>query len=111
MMNYKISKILIENFKHVKRAELDFSNRDLIVFDGPNGFGKTTIFDAIELVLTGKVSRVTNTTDGRQGYNDLLFSNRSNQDTIIRIEFYNSEDKFTVVKRFDHNTQLKASGP
>lgn len=108
-MSYKIGKISIQNFKHVQQAALDFNKKDLVVFDGPNGFGKTTLFDAIELVVSGKVSRVTNTTDGRHGYNDLLFINDDKQDTIIRIEFYNKEDKFTVVKRFNHKKKLRAS--
>lgn len=108
-MSFKIGKISIENFKHVDNAELDFSKKDLIVFDGPNGFGKTTLFDAIELVISGKITRVTNTTDGRHGYNDLLFQNQNNKDTVIRIEFNNKDQKFTVVKRFDHTTSLRAA--
>ena len=32
--------------------ELD---KDLILLDGPNGYGKSTTFDAIELLLTGKI--------------------------------------------------------
>ncbi|ALC84843.1 hypothetical protein AM499_02700 [Bacillus sp. FJAT-22090] len=109
-MSYKIGKILIENFKHVEKAELDFSKKDLIVFDGPNGFGKTTMFDAIELVVSGRISRITNTTDNRHGYKDLLFTNQDNKDTVIRIEFYNKEkQKFTVVKRFDHTTSRRAA--
>jgi exonuclease SbcC len=32
---------------------------------GPNGYGKSTIFDAIELCLTGKVSRIEKSKDGK----------------------------------------------
>lgn len=108
MMAYKIRKILIENFKPIDQALLDFSKKDLIVFDGPNGFGKTTLFDAIELVVRGQISRVTNTTDGRYGYNDLLFSKNKDKDTIIKIEFYNKEQSFTIVKKFDCSIPLKS---
>ncbi|MGE1163662.1 AAA family ATPase [Peribacillus simplex] len=109
MTAYKIKKILIENFKSVERAILDFSEKTLIVLDGPNGFGKTTIFDAIELVVRGQISRVINTVDGRYGYNDLLFSRSSDKDTIIKIEFCNGNQSFTVVKRYDCSVPLKSS--
>ncbi|EJV95957.1 AAA family ATPase [Bacillus toyonensis] len=109
MSAYKIRKIYIENFKHIDNVLLDFTDKDLIVLDGPNGFGKTTIFDVIELVLCGKVSRVTNTNDGRYGYKDFLFSNNNNMDSIIKIEFYNEEKQFTLVKRFNSGVNLKAA--
>ncbi len=53
----KINKIRIRNFKVFKDFFIDFDSLDTIVFDGPNGFGKTTIYDAIELVFTGKIRR------------------------------------------------------
>jgi len=53
----KIKKLQIQNFKVYKSQNFDFENKPLIVFDGPNGFGKTTIFDAIELLLTGRIRR------------------------------------------------------
>lgn len=109
MSAYKIRKVYIENFKHIDNVLLDFTDKDLIVLDGPNGFGKTTIFDVIELVLCGKVSRVTNTNDGRYGYKDFLFSSNNNMDSIIKIEFYNEEKQFTIVKRFNSGANLRAA--
>ena len=53
----KIKKLQIQNFKVYKSQSFDFENKSLIVLDGPNGFGKTTMFDAIELLLTGRIRR------------------------------------------------------
>ncbi|MBL6448526.1 AAA family ATPase [Fulvivirga sp. 29W222] len=53
----KIKKLIIKNFKVYKSQNFDFTNVPLLVFDGANGFGKTTIFDAIELLLTGRIRR------------------------------------------------------
>ena len=47
----KIKKIEIHNFKVFQNIIIDFESSDLIVFDGPNGFGKTSIYDAIELLF------------------------------------------------------------
>ncbi len=48
----KIAKMVIENFRHIERLELDFTDslgrvRDVSVIVGPNTSGKTTILDAI----------------------------------------------------------------
>ncbi|MBK0151666.1 ATP-binding protein, partial [Bacillus sp. S74] len=108
MNKLKISRIQIKNFKHIEELVLDFSNKDLIVLDGPNGFGKTTVFDAVELVLTGKISRIKNTADGRIGYGDILFANNSELDTEIKVEFIGENDCFVIAKRIDSKKRLTA---
>lgn len=56
---FKIGRMRIDNFKSFgEPVDFDFSGADLVLFDGPNGFGKTTIFDAIELCFTGEISRI-----------------------------------------------------
>lgn len=73
MEQFKIKKIRFSNFKRFREeTEIDISQYDIIIFGGKNGFGKTTLFDAMELVLTGKIKRYegyTNSyTDRRQSY-------------------------------------------
>ena len=60
-MGYIISRIIIQNFKYVsmeKPLEVELGKKNLIVLSGQNGYGKTTLFDAIELVLTGECKRL-----------------------------------------------------
>lgn len=64
----RISELEIENFKlfdeHFQLGSQEDSLRanlsgsDIIVLNGPNGYGKTSIFDAIEFALTGKIKRI-----------------------------------------------------
>lgn len=108
-MNNKIGRISIKNFKHISNLELDFSNKDIIVLDGPNGFGKTTIFDAIELCLTGKISRIVNTMDARAGYNNILFCGNKHKDTIIKIEIINNDMSKTICKKIDNSKPYNAT--
>ena len=52
----RIKQLEVENFRvFLKKEIFDFSNADLILCDAPNGSGKTTMLDAIEWCLTGKI--------------------------------------------------------
>ncbi|HFU9135766.1 TPA: recombinase RecF [Escherichia coli] len=104
-MNWQISKIEISSFKAFKKIHLDFGGASLLTLDGPNGFGKTSIFDAIELLLTGRIKRIchlfsTLMIGKRTNYEDnLLWNNRSgNNDLAIKIEFINGSRRLTLAR-------------
>ncbi|HCY06103.1 MAG TPA: ATP-dependent endonuclease, partial [Erysipelotrichaceae bacterium] len=50
-MSY-IKKIILHNFKIFENLEIN-TNRKLVIFIGDNGVGKSTILEAIQLMLTG----------------------------------------------------------
>jgi predicted ATP-dependent endonuclease of OLD family len=52
-----IKKILLKNFKKFESLDLDF-NKDVNIFVGDNESGKSTILQAIDLVIRGSVSRI-----------------------------------------------------
>jgi len=56
-MSYKIIYLGISNFKVFDKFEFDFRQSNIVTFGGANGYGKTTIFDALELALTGNIER------------------------------------------------------
>mgnify|MGYP001202110852 CR=1 FL=1 len=105
MMNWQINKVEISSFKAFKEILLDLNNSSLLTLDGPNGFGKTSVFDAIELLLTGQIKRINNLfskvmVQKQKNYEDNLFWNiRSGEnDLTIKIEFYNQERCFTLAR-------------
>lgn len=54
----KIKELIIENFRIFNgKKSFNFDNKELIVVSGKNGNGKSTIFDAIQWCLTGKIPR------------------------------------------------------
>src|SRR5690242_19041050 len=57
-MKLRIKKLQIENFKGLKGIHIVEFGASVTFLFGPNGYGKTTIFDALELLLTGKISRI-----------------------------------------------------
>ncbi|MGV3002806.1 AAA family ATPase [Vibrio sp. E150_018] len=104
-MNWQISKIEVSSFKAFKHIYLDLGESSLLTLDGPNGYGKTSIFDAIELLLTGQINRIQNLfstllTKKKRDYADNLFWNsRSGEnDLLIKIEFINDGQKLILAR-------------
>jgi hypothetical protein len=54
----QIESIQIENFRGIKRLNLDLRRKNFAV-TGPNGAGKSGVIDAIDFGLTGNISRLT----------------------------------------------------
>lgn len=101
-MSYLINRIYIENFKFINSADICFNQSNLVILDGPNGYGKTTIFDIIELAITGKISRIdSNQTNTQAGCQDILYLKDQNKNAIVKVEFISDTDKFTIVKTID----------
>ena len=53
-----LEKIHILNFRAFREKEFDFKSKPLILLTAPNGFGKTSLVDAIEWCFTGTVKRL-----------------------------------------------------
>jgi exonuclease SbcC len=119
-MNWKIARIEVSSFKAFKHINLNFGTSSLLTLDGPNGYGKTSIFDAVELLLTGQIKRINNLfstlmTKKQKNYDDNLFWNtRSGKhDLSIKIEFLDGERRLILarhapVKVFDTKTNNRA---
>lgn len=103
-MAIKIKKIEIKNFKLFREINVLFDDPTLIVFDGPNGFGKTSFFDAIELLFTGRIRRYSDLAkqiiDKRESYKENSFINSETEgDLIIKAEIdIQGESKFLMRK-------------
>ena len=109
----KIKKIRIQNFKVFQNTIIDFETSDLIVFDGPNGFGKTSIYDTIELLLTGKIRRFddlrSKLIDGRESFSEHPFlCDYADGDISITIEF-SKEDSTYILQRIAKREELTNS--
>ena len=105
----KIRKILLYNFKNFRNETvIDFSD-GITFLVGPNGYGKTTIFDAIELGLTGNLSRINKVTAENIVYNKPFFQNEIGQPVIIKLwlEKMNGDQLLIVRKLVNSCTESK----
>ena len=54
----RLERIKIQNFRAYRKAQTFILGDDVTVLYGPNGFGKTSVFDAIDFAATGDVGRL-----------------------------------------------------
>ncbi len=99
MNNYRIGRLLIKNFKsYTEEFSFNLENKDLIILDGPNGFGKTTIFDAIEVALTGTVSRFKDS--------KIIDTKQRKKNMLISTNGVDGAPAFVVLELIDNNKSL-----
>jgi len=93
-----LKKISIKNFKVFGEDQytINFEDANLVLLDGPNGYGKTSVFDAIELALTGNISRLISL-EGRQHPTDVVVAHKGFGDVEINIEF---KDQNSNIRKF-----------
>lgn len=105
-----INKIFLDNYKLFENFTLDF-REGLNIFDGPNGYGKTSLFDAIEFLITGDIKRVTTceVVDGKCKYQKVFFVKDYKKDTIIKAEFCKDNKKFVLIKKVEGHEKRDSS--
>lgn len=89
MKRLKIISIHVHNFKGFEEATFHFEGSDAVVLGGMNGFGKTTVFDAIELLFTGKIARM-------EEYRALHNSTLSTSDEVLPLVYSADKDIVSV---------------
>lgn len=97
----KIKKIFIKNFKGIKEKKIIDFNRQATFLTGPNGFGKTTIYDVIELCLTGKIHRTIvkkDVTNDRRDYIKPFYQNDMLKEVLIKLWLQKGESNLVIVK-------------
>lgn len=97
-MSIVLKRIYLENYKLFDQKTITFENA-LTVFDGPNGYGKTSTFDAIELLITGAISRVMENDAilANIGYGESFLAKDQSRDVVVMGEFFNTETEETLV--------------
>ncbi|WP_081741065.1 MULTISPECIES: AAA family ATPase [Lachnospiraceae] len=113
MMQYKIVNLRVKNFKCFDNAKfyefcIDYE-KNPIILSGPNGFGKTTFFDAIELIFSKNITRLNTAIENKKtnlGKNILL--NKANVDGYVVLTLKRQENEFlTLFAKISNNNKLE----
>ena len=96
----RLSSIEFTNFKVFgsDTYRVNFNGSDLMLLDGPNGYGKTSVFDAIELALSGTIKRFIST-DGRQTPEDVVVAYDPRSDVLIDVVLSRSPEDLLSFRR------------
>lgn len=113
-MQYKIVNLRVKNFKcfdgmqfYEFRIEYE---KNPIILSGPNGFGKTTFFDAIELIFSKNITRLDKGIEKKTtnlGKNILL--NKADEDGYVVLTLRNEQSEFLTIfaKILNNNHKLE----
>lgn len=95
--------MFIHNFRIFNGLyELDFNNKDLIIISGPNGNGKSTIFDSIQWCLTGKIPRYDGSNEKQKfNYimNERIYKTKGSQSMLVEIWLETDEGVTHKIRR------------
>lgn len=102
--NVRIKKIEISGFRAYRKKQVFDLDADIVILYGPNGLGKTSFFDAIDYVSTGRIGRLT----GKKKMNQKEFIeiskhlNSELSESLISLTINKGEDDLVLAKRVDN---------
>ncbi|ENP8342335.1 AAA family ATPase [Vibrio harveyi] len=105
MNKWRINRLRINGFKAFSSFEENYSN-DLIIYDGPNGFGKTSLFDAKQLLFRGQLPRIAArlkpVTPNKHSFKSNLYRhNGYTGDIHIIAELTNGKQTINIMRKAD----------
>lgn len=117
-MQYKIINLRLKNFKcfdNSKYYEFRIAcDNNPVILSGPNGFGKTTFFDAVELIFSKNITRLDRGIEKKTtnlGKNILL--NKANQDGYVILTLINEQKEyltlFAKILKDNHKLEVENS--
>ncbi|HCJ4447301.1 TPA: AAA family ATPase [Listeria innocua] len=112
-MKFKINNVEISNLRNIpydKPLTFELSKQMITILDGPNGYGKTTFFDAIELLITGNLGHFF---DGLYNVGKEPLSSVAkdrNKDTTITAQILvKDEGVYTLKRNFTWTPEVSSS--
>lgn len=114
-MPYRMNRLYVKNFKCFDNKcfycfKFDESLNPTILA-GPNGFGKTTFFDAVELIFTKSITRLRDDIeDNRINLGKNILLNESGSDGLLVLNIIDeSNNELSIVTRIDYKNEKLSS--
>ncbi|WLR60636.1 AAA family ATPase [Guptibacillus hwajinpoensis] len=116
--NFLIKDVEISNFRGYPRKKFEFfKNKEdyqgLILLGGPNGYGKTSLLDAIEWCFTGTVRRLKEDFVMRKDRNNkllksLIRNNPNEVDVWVKVTAFFNNEQIELKRVFNNSDESKA---
>lgn len=109
-MDNRIVRLRVRNFKCFDSSRfyeyrLD-SSRNPVILSGPNGFGKTTFFDAIELIFAMDITRLVKIEKSNFNLGKNLLLNEADKDGYVALTLQDDKAAYTtLIAKISHNIQ------
>ena len=105
----RFEEITIQNFRAYRKAQTFVFGDDVTVLYGPNGFGKTSVFDAIDFAATGNVGRLRISGDSHFKKMATHLDSRA-EDSSVSLLFAANGDTHKIVRRVSDRKQALVDG-
>lgn len=102
MPGYVFNQIEIENFKYISGdhpLNIQFKGSNIVILGGQNGYGKTTLFDAIELLLNGTIKHFNADLLNRGSESIGVLANDKNKEIIVRGQLLIADGEEVLLER------------
>ena len=105
----RLETVAIENFRAYRKPQSFGIGTDVTVLYGPNGFGKTSFFDAIDFAVTGGIGRL-------EPYNDARFEkiaqhlDSGSEESLVSVSFRHNEATRKVTRSVRSRKQASLDG-
>lgn len=103
-----IKGISLLNFKGFSKIHVPFNSYGAVILGGKNGYGKTTLFDALELLFTGKIQRLAeynsyhnNRYSISQDEKPLVYNTKLSKEVVISAELEIADVYFVLRRKAD----------
>ena len=105
----RLESIEIEDFRAYRKPQTFSLGADVTVLFGPNGFGKTSLFDAIDFAVTGDIGRMSiiNEAHFKKIATHL---DGSTKDSVVKIAYSSNGDVHTIERGVDSRKHAKLNG-
>jgi exonuclease SbcC len=97
-----LEQITIKNFRAYRQAKTFAIGKHVTILYGPNGFGKTSVFDAIDFAVTGTIGRLQTSSDDRfRKFATHL--DAEPDEASVTLHFRDADTEHTIVRTVEHS--------
>jgi exonuclease SbcC len=105
----QLGTVVIKNFRAYRKPQTFNVGADVTVLYGPNGFGKTSFFDAIDFAVTGDIGRIKSTSEAHFKKTAKHLDSNSEQ-SVVSLSFISDGTARKLMRMVSNRKQATLDG-